>query len=90
MNYRCPLPQALKDAAAGLVEFANGGAQATVELKDGRKFENVLVSNSSAIVAVRGHDKPPFKAEDIARLYQTENDKNPKHRTGWKYWDEWR
>jgi len=89
MNYRCPIPQALKDAAAKLVEFANGGAQATIELKDGRKFENVLVSNGSAIAAARGYDHLPFRSEDIARIYQTENDMNSPQRGDWQFWDKW-
>jgi hypothetical protein len=90
MNYRCPLSQALRNTAAEFEEFANGAAQATVELKDGRTFEHVLVSNGTAIIAARGYDEPPFKPEDIARLYQTDADKNPTERSAWKFWDKWR
>jgi len=90
MNYRCALPGPLKEVASTFHEFANGGAQATVELKDGRKFEKVLISNSTAIIAVRGFEEPPFNVEDIARLYQTDADKNPTERGGWRYWDKWR
>jgi hypothetical protein len=82
MNYRCALPGPLKEVALTFHEFANGGAQATVELKDGRKFEKVLISNSTAIIAVRGFEEPPFDVEDIARLYQTDVDKNPTERGG--------
>ena len=90
MKYLCPLPQALRDEATGFVEFANGAAQATIELKNGRKFEQVLVSNGSAVVAARGYDNPPFKTEEIVRVYQSENDKNPEQRDGWQFWDKWR
>ena len=89
MKYRCPIPEALKDHAAGLVEFANGGAQATIELADGRRFENALISSGLAVAAVRGYDNPPFRSEEIARIYQTDSDKNPTQRGGWKFWDEW-
>lgn len=90
MNYRCPLPPALKGEAAGFVEFANGAAQATIELKNGCKFEQVLISNGSAVIAARGYDNPPFKTEEIARVYQSESDTNPKQRDGWQFWDKWR
>jgi hypothetical protein len=71
-------------------EFANGAAQASVRLKDGRIFENVLVSNGSAIIAIRGYDEPPFKSEEIEQIFQAESDKNPQVRNGWTFWDEWR
>jgi hypothetical protein len=90
MNYRCALPEPLKSEALTFEEFANGAAQATVELKDGRKFERVLISNGTAIVAVRGYEQPPFNVEEIARLYQTNADKNPTERGGWRFWDKWR
>ncbi|TWO68695.1 hypothetical protein FN976_22105 [Caenimonas sedimenti] len=89
MNYRCVLPEALKTVASQFLEFANGGAQATVELKDGRVFPRALISNSSAIVALRGFDSPPFGSDQIARVYQTEDDANPEERDGWRYWDNW-
>lgn len=89
MNYRCPLPAALKSLALDFEEFANGAAQATAELKDGRKFERLLISNATAIIAARGFEDPPFDAADIARLYQSDADKNPKERGGWNFWDKW-
>ena len=89
MNYRCPLPDALRNQAAAFVEFANGGAQATVRLSDGRVFGGVLISNGTAVVAVRGFKAPPFEPGQIATLYQTDEDKNPTERAGWEYWDAW-
>jgi hypothetical protein len=90
MKHRCPLPEALRHVAIALDEFANGGAQASVRLKDGRIFKKALISNGSAIIAIRGYDAPPFKPEEIEQIFQTEDDKNPKERDGWKFWDEWR
>jgi hypothetical protein len=89
MQYLCPLPEALKSEASAFVEFANGGAQATVMLNDGRVFTRVLVSNGSAIVAARGFTEPPFATADITRIDQTDEDKDPDERGGWHYWDEW-
>jgi hypothetical protein len=89
MQYRCPLPQSLQSSVNSLIEFANGGAQATVALKDGRVIPAVLVSNATAIVAARGYDAPPFESGDIASLYQTEADLNPEQRDGWRFWDTW-
>jgi len=72
-----------------LVEFANGGAQATVKLKDGRVFFKALVSNATAVIAVRGYKEPPFAASEIDELYQSEEDKRPNERFDWEYWDDW-
>jgi len=90
VQYRWPLPERLVTVAADFAEFANGAAQATVELLDGRVVREVLVSNVTAIVAVRGCSVPPFEASQIARLYQTEEDRNPRLRGGWQFWDEWK
>lgn len=89
MRYKLPLPESLKHAVIAFDEFANGAAQANVRLKDGRVFENVLVSNGTAIIAIRGYNAPPFNSEDIEQVFQTEEDKNPKERSGWRFWDEW-
>ena len=68
-------------------EFANGGAQVSVETKDGKKYEGVLISNSTWIIAMRGEKELPFKVEGIANIFQTEEDKNPKDRNNWVFWD---
>jgi hypothetical protein len=90
MNYRCPLPESLQVAASGFEEFANGGAQATVVFKDGRVVNSVLVSNATTLVAARGFSTPPFEPEQIERLYQTDDDRNPTQRGGWEFWDNWK
>lgn len=90
MDYRHTLPAHLKEKAAAFAEFANGGAQATARLKDGRIFESLLISNSTGIVAVHGYSELPFSPNDIEDIYQTDDDKNPKERGNWQYWDKWK
>ncbi len=89
MEYKYKLPSNLVEKASLFEEFANGGAQATIKLIDGRVFNKALISNSSAIVALRGHKELPFKMSEISDIYQTEDDKNPKEKGNWEYWDEW-
>jgi hypothetical protein len=89
MTYRCPLPAHLAKVAAGFSEFANGGAQATVRLKDGRQFEKALISGSVAVIALRGFKEPPFHTEEIAEVFQSEEDKHTVERSGWEFWDKW-
>jgi hypothetical protein len=71
-------------------QFANGGTQVFVQTNDGRLYEKVLISNSMWIVAMRGEKELPFKIAAIARIIQTEDDKNPKYRGNWEFWDEWK
>jgi hypothetical protein len=42
------------------------------------------------LVAIRGHANLPFAVGDIADVFQTEEDKNPAERGGWKFWDDWK
>ncbi len=71
-------------------EFANGGAQATAKLKDGRIFSGLLISNSKVIAALRGYPDLPFSPNDIEDLHQTDEDKNPKESGNWQFWDKWK
>jgi hypothetical protein len=71
-------------------EFANGGTQVSVETSDSKQYEKILISNSTWIVAMRGEKKLPFKIKNIARIFQTEEDKNPKERGNWEFWDNWK
>ena len=83
-------PEWIKIVAANFSEFANGATQVSIRTKDGKLFREILLSNSSAIVAMRGYKDLPFNLADIAELFQTDDDKNPKKRGDWYYWDEWR
>ena len=62
---------------SSMEEFANGGAQVSVRLRDGRIFREVLISNSTWVVTIRGFDNLPFKLEEIDEIFQTGEDKIP-------------
>ena len=89
MQYKYKLIPALIEKALPLTEFANGGAQVTIKLKDGRIFKEALLSNATAIIAMRGYNDLPFGLSEISEIYQTEEDQNPKDKGNWEYWDEW-
>jgi len=83
------LPDDYIAKVASMEEFANGATQITVRLRDGREIPKVLISNSTYIVAVRGFKDLPFLPDDIADVFQSEDDKNPSQRGGWEFWDDW-
>lgn len=89
VNYKYTLPPQLIEKASHFAEFAYGGAQATVRLKDSRIFQQVLISNCTWIIAMRGFKDLPFKVEDIEDIYQTGADRNPGQLGGWEFWDDW-
>jgi hypothetical protein len=87
MNFKHTLPRLWIERVVHMEEFANGEAQVSIETNDGKKYEGVLISNSTWIIAMRGEKELPFKVEDIAKIFQTEEDKNPKDRSNWIFWD---
>ena len=89
MEYRYKLTGALRAEAARFCEFRNGGAQVTIKLSNGKVYKEALISNSMAIIALRGHEQLPFEVAEISSIYQTEEDKHPKDTSGWVYWDKW-
>ena len=89
MNFRYPLSEQLSLQAVSLEEYACGAAQCHVELCDGSVHGGLLVSNASAIVAMRGKTELPFTVDSIDRLFQTTADKNPSRRGDWSYFDNW-
>lgn len=89
MRYQHPLPPRLVQQALSLVEFANGGAQCHAKLRDGTVVCGLLISNATAIIAMRGHRQLPFSVDDVVDLYQVEADRNPVERGEWEYWDDW-
>ena len=89
MRYKYELPGKLVNIARSFSEFANGGAQATIKLKSGQIFSGALISNSSAIIALRGYKDLPFQIAEIECIFQTEQDKNPTRRGCWDFWDKW-
>jgi hypothetical protein len=89
MEHRYKLPEHLRAQASSLEEFANGGAQCHAELRDGSIHSGLLISDTGAVIAMRGHDSLPFSVESIARLFQVGEDRSPSQRGGWRYFDDW-
>jgi len=89
MEFRYVLPQLLIQKASWFAEFANGGMQVTIMLRNGQVYERALLSNCSAIVAMRGYSDLPFAVDEIQDIYQSEEDKCPHERGNWEYWDKW-
>jgi len=89
MTPKYRLPTALIEKAANFEGFANGGAQATIKLKDGSLHKEGLISNATWIVAMRGFEDLPFAVSEIEDVFQTDDDKSPAQRGGWDFWDDW-
>jgi hypothetical protein len=89
VKYRYPLSSSLGERAASFEEFANGGAQCHARLNDGSVHEGLLISNSMAVIAMRGHTELPFPVDAIAELFQSDDDKNPRQRDEWQFFDKW-
>ena len=90
MNYRYALPARLSAQAVSFDEFAHGGAHCHARLFDGTTYSGLLVSNATAIIAMRGQAALPFPVDSIDRLFQTAEDLNPTLRDGWQFFDEWK
>jgi hypothetical protein len=89
MRYRYPLSARLTAQAVQFTEFANGGAQCHAKLRDGTFHSGILISNSAAIVAMRGYRALPFTVDHVDHLYQDTDDRNPTERDGWDFFDDW-
>ncbi len=88
MQYKHKLTPTLIEKALLLTEFANGGAQVTIKLNDGRIFTKALISNATAIIAMRGYRDLPFRLNEVTEIYQTKEDKRPEEKGNWEYWDD--
>jgi len=89
VKFKYRLPDEWLSKAAELEEYANGAMQVSIRLKDGRVVRNVLISNSTNIIATRGHKELPFSMEEIVDIFQTDEDRNPSNRGDWEFWDKW-
>ena len=90
MKFKYQLSDMWISKVADMTEFANGGTQVSMRLKDGRVFTDVLISNSTYVIAIRGYMDLPFHLEDVVDIFQSEIDKAPIQRGGWNYWDDWK
>jgi hypothetical protein len=89
MRFKYKLPDYWVNKVRTMEEFANGATQVTVRLKDGTKFHEVLISDATFLIAVRGFEDLPFELSEIDDITQDGLDKNPVTRGGWRYWDDW-
>ena len=90
MKFKYRLPDFWIEIVSNMEEFANGATQVSIKTKDGQNFNEILISNSTWIIAMRGCTDLPFNINDIVEIYQTEEDKQPKERGGWHFWDNWK
>ncbi|MBD5779853.1 hypothetical protein IEN85_10165 [Pelagicoccus sp. NFK12] len=74
------LPKPWIQRIAKMVEFAMGGTQVTVRLKNGTEIRKVTISNCKWIIEAQGYDSWPFKMEEIEEIYQTDEDKKDRSR----------
>jgi len=89
LKYKYKLPNHWIDKVANMVEFANGATKISVRLISGKIICDVLISAATYIVAARGFGDLPFAIDDIADIFQSEDDRYPRERGSWDYWDDW-
>jgi hypothetical protein len=89
MQHRYALPERIAIQATSFEEFANGAAQCHAVLFDGATHSGVLISNATAIIAMRGHKGIPFPIASIVSLYQDDEDRRPSIRGDWEFFDRW-
>jgi|HubBroStandDraft_6_1064221.scaffolds.fasta_scaffold815574_2 hypothetical protein len=89
MKFKYRLPNNWVDRVSNLEEFANGATKVTVRLKNGGVVNDVLISDGTYIIATRGFKDLPFHVDEITDIFQSADDKNPRERGGWEYWDDW-
>jgi len=86
MTFKYKLSDQFIDKISEMEEFANGATQVSVKLKNGKIYNQLLVSNSTWIIAMRGFASLPFSILDIDDVFQTDEDKNPNKRNEWTFW----
>jgi hypothetical protein len=87
VKFKYRLPESWIEKVVKLRQFADGATQVSIELKDGRVFRKILISDSTHIVAARGLRDLPFEIAEIRNIFQFAEDKNPTQRDGWQLWD---
>ncbi len=63
-----PLVQKLKKIPATLKRGGRTGHLVTAVLRDGRRFENVFISNLTEVLGIYGEDHLPFDAKEVVDL----------------------
>lgn len=67
MKRLTPIPSAFVDGLKRAGETGIGYQVVSVELRDGRSFDQVVASEC-CIIEVRGHKEIPFASEDVAAV----------------------
>lgn len=67
MKRLVPIPRELVDNLKQAEETGIGYQVISVELRDGRRFDQVLASEG-CIIEVRGHKEIPFEPNDVASV----------------------
>jgi len=67
MKHLVPIPSSLVDHLKRAGETGIGYQVVSVELQDGRKFEQVVTSEGH-IIEVRGYKEIPFSPEEVASV----------------------
>jgi hypothetical protein len=91
-TFKYTLSKCWVDKVADLLQFCDGGKQVHILTKDGAIYKQVLISNSMYVIAINGYKDLPFGLDDIADIYQTEEDENITRKEfdkqeNWYYWD---
>ena len=62
------LPDRFQDQLINAPEISYGANKIAVILKDGRRFEDVIVASGREVVKVGGSERIPFDADDIVSI----------------------
>lgn len=87
-NDRYELTEEWVEKVANMLEFANGATQVTVVTNSNGKYERVLISNCTYIIAIDGYESMPFDISGIKEIYQTEKDKDLHIERHWNIWSD--
>jgi hypothetical protein len=80
------IPMSVVERDGPFDEFHKDASFVTVELKNGRTMDGVLVVYPNYIVAVEGFDDLPFQPVDVVKAYQTSEDLKRISKSSWTMW----
>ncbi len=78
-------PQALIERDGPFREFKQDGSIVSVELVDGTVFKTLLLIHPNIIGAMPGVKSFPFDPQDVARIYQTEDNLINRSTSDWTF-----
>jgi hypothetical protein len=80
------IPVPIMERDGPFKEFKQDAAFVSVELTDGRKFENLLILYPNRIAAMKGASVLPFDPRQINRVFQTAEDLKLRSSSTWALW----